>query len=342
MRNKEEDMRTDSSIGTVAAVLVALPLIAVSCCLPISLQAQQQAAETQAAPSSAAQRQFATPEQALDALVQAADPYDVNSLIQILGPGSKDLVDTGDAVQDKNRGELFAARAKEKKLVTVDPKNSSRATITMGSDNWPFAVPVIKKGGKWSFDSKSGLQEILYRRIGTNELDAIQVCRGFVDAEEEYALTTHDDSGINQYAQKIISTPGKHDGLYWKNEDGSSGGPIGEAVAKAIEEGYSSGSGGYHGYYFKVLKGQGPAARLGQLDYLVEGAMIGGFALVAVPVHYRVTGVKTFIVSYDGIVYQKDLGQDSLNIVKSMDRYNPDKTWQPTDDQWPPDIEAAD
>ena len=316
-------------------------LCSVAC--PSHRRASNSRHRSQAAPSSAAQRQFDTPEQALDALVQAADPYDVNSLIQILGPGSKDLIDTGDAVQDKNRGQIFAARAKEKKLVAVDPKNPSRATITVGSDDWPFAVPVIKKGGKWSFDSKSGSQEILYRRIGTNELDAIQVCRGFVDAQEEYALTTHDDSGINQYAQKIISTPGKHDGLYWKNEDGSSGGPIGEAVAKAIEEGYSAASGGgYHGYYFKVLKGQGPAARLGQLDYLVEGAMIGGFALVAVPAHYRVTGVKTFIVSYDGIVYQKDLGQDSLNIVKSMDRYNPDKTWQPTDDQWPPDIEAAD
>ena len=336
-------MRTNSSIGTFARVWIALPLVAVSWSLPPSSQGQQQSTQTQAATSSEAQRQFDTPEQALDALVQAADPYDVNSLIQILGPGSKDLVDTGDAVQDKNRGQFFAARAKEKKLVTVDPKNPSRATITVGSDDWPFTAPVIKKGGKWSFDSKSGAQEILYRRIGTNELDAIQVCRGFVDAQEEYALTTHDDSGINQYAQKIISTPGKHDGLYWKNEDGSSGGPIGEAVAKAIEEGYSAaGGGGYHGYYFKVLKGQGPAARLGQLDYLVEGAMIGGFALVAVPVHYRVTGVKTFIVSYDGIVYQKDLGKDSLSIVKSMDRYNPDKTWQPTDDQWPQDVEEAD
>ena len=186
-----------------------------------------------------------------------------------------------------------------------------------------------------------GANEILYRRIGANELDAIQVCRGFVEAEKEYAEQAHDDSGVSQYAQKIISTPGKRDGLYWKNEDGTSGGPIGENVARAIEEGYSSKTQPYHGYFFKVLKGQGPAARLGLLDYVVDGIMIGGFALVAVPADYRVTGVKTFIVSYDGIVYEKDLGADSLKIFESMDRYNPDKTWHPTDDQWPADIFAS-
>jgi Protein of unknown function (DUF2950) len=146
----------------------------------------------------------------------------------------------------------------------------------------------------------------------------------------------HDDSGVNQYAQKIISTPGKHDGLYWQNEDGAAGGPIGETIAQAIDEGYSTAErSGHHGYYFKVLTGQGPAARLGQLDYVVEGVMIGGFALVAVPAQYRVTGVKTFMVSYDGVVYQKDLGPDSLNIVRKMERYNPDKTWRPTNDEWP-------
>jgi hypothetical protein len=154
-------------------------------------------------------------------------------------------------------------------------------------------------------------------------------------------LEVHDDSGVNQYAQKIISTPGKRDGLVWRNEDGTLGGPISEGVAKAIAEGYSSKTEGYHGYYFKILKGQGPAARLGQLDYLVKGIMIGGFALVAVPAEYRVTGVKTFLVSYDGIVYEKDLGPESLNMVKNMERYNPDKTWHRTDDQWPSDSLAS-
>jgi hypothetical protein len=195
---------------------------------------------------------------------------------------------------------------------------------------------MVEQSGKWRFDTKAGRNEVLLRRIGTNELDAIQVCLGFVQAQREYALDIHDNSGINQYAQKIISTPGKHDGLYWKNPDGSSGGPVGEAVAKAIEEGYSANPGsGYHGYYFRVLKGQGSAAPLGQLDYVIEGVMIGGFALLATPAEYGVTGIKTFIISNDGIVYEKDLGPDTLTLAKHVERYNPDPTWHRTDDRWP-------
>jgi hypothetical protein len=174
----------------------------------------------------------------------------------------------------------------------------------------------------------------LRRRIGANELDAIQICRGFVEAQYEYASQQHD--GINQYAQQIISSPGKQDGLYWRNPDGLPGGPISEAIAQAIAEGYSFDKpAAYHGYYFKVLKGQGPAAPLGQIDYVIEGVMIGGFALVAVPAEYRVTGVKTFMVSNYGVVYEKDLGPDSLTIAKNMELYNPDKTWHRTNDGWP-------
>ena len=154
-------------------------------------------------------------------------------------------------------------------------------------------------------------------------------------------MEIHDDSGVNQYAQKVFSTPGKQDGLYWKNADGTSAGPIGDEVAKALEEGYTSDKGGFHGYYFKILKGQGPAAPNGAINYVIEGIMIGGFAWVAVPAEYRVTGVKTFIVNYDGVVYQKDLGPDSLKIVKSMELYNPDKSWQPTDDEWPQSAAVA-
>jgi len=153
-----------------------------------------------------------------------------------------------------------------------------------------------------------------------------------VDVQKEYSLQAHD--GVNQYAQRIISTPGKQDGLAWKNDDGTWAGPVGEGIAKALEQGYSSKAEPYHGYYFKILKGQGPAAPLGRIDFVVKGIMIGGFALVAVPAEYRVTGVKTFIVSHDGIVYEKDLGPDSLNIAKEMELYNPDKTWRRTDDGW--------
>jgi hypothetical protein len=180
------------------------------------------------------------------------------------------------------------------------------------------------------------------RRIGRNELDAIQICEGFVEAQKEYASEIHDNSGVNQYAQKIISSPGKQDGLYWQNPDGTPTGPISEAIARAIQEGYSpSAPSGYHGYVFKVLKGQGPAARLGQLDYVINGIMIGGFALVAVPAEYRVTGVKTFMVSYDGILYESDLGSSSRQKVEAMERYNPDNTWQRVPDKWTRDAEAG-
>jgi len=209
-----------------------------------------------------------------------------------------------------------------------------RATLTVGNDNWPLPIPIVMKNGKWYFDTEASREEILRRRIGSNELDAITICRGYVEAQEEYAERIHDDSGVNQYAQKIISAPGKHDGLAWQNPDGTWGGPVGEGVAKAIGQGYSSKSEPFHGYYFKVLMGQGPAARLGQLDYVINGAMIGGFALVAWPAEYRVTGVQTFIVSYDGVVYQKDLGPDTAKIAAAMDRYDPDKTWHETDDNW--------
>jgi hypothetical protein len=291
-----------------------------------------------AQPATAPQKGFDTPQQAADALVKAAGADDVAGLQQLFGPEGKDLVSSGDPVQDKSHFAAFAELAKKKQAVVVDPKNAARATLVVGPADWPLPVPLVKRKGKWYFDSAAGSKEIIDRRIGANELDAIQVCRGFVEAQREYASVVRDNSGINQYAQKMISTPGKQDGLYWKNSDGSPGGPIGEAVAHAIAEGYTPGTGqGYHGYYFKVLKGQGPAAPLGQLDYVIKGMMIGGFALVAVPADYRVSGVKTFIISNDGILYEKDLGPDSLNIVKSMELYNPDKTWQRTDAEWPPD-----
>jgi len=318
----------------VRSILLA-GLVAVLSCV---LKAPSQAAASTT--SQSGQKTFATPRQAADALIQAAEPFDVSALNEILGPDGKDLVTTSDPIQDKNRAALFVTKAHEKISVTTDPKNHSRSLLSVGNDNWPFPVPIAQKAGKWYFDSKAGRTEILARRIGANELDAIQVCRGYVDAQKEYASEIHDDSGINQYAQRIISTPGKKDGLVWRNADGSLGGPISDAIAKAIEQGYSRRSEPYHGYYFKILKGQGPAAPLGQLDFVIEGVMIGGFALVAAPAEYRVTGVKTFIISHDGIVYQKDLGPDGLEVFEKMERYNPDKTWHRTNDEWPTEVAA--
>jgi hypothetical protein len=286
------------------------------------------------------QKQFSTPKEAADSLVQAAESFDLAALTEILGPSSNDILKSEDPVADKNKAMAFAAKAKEKINVGADPKNPNRAIVTVGNDDFPLPIPLVKEKGKWVFDMKSGRQEILNRRIGANELDAIAICRGYVEAQNEYAQERHDNSKENQYAQKIISTPGKHDGLAWQNADGTWGGPVGETIAKAIQEGYTKQGGGFHGYRFKVLKGQGPAAPNGQIDFVVEGAMIGGYALAAAPVEYRVTGVKTFMIGPNGVVYEKDLGADTLKAFETMDRYNPDKTWKPTDDDWPEEQEA--
>ena len=301
-------------------------------------QAPTSPAQTQPLPSLTSpqptQKLFATPKEAANALIKAAESFDLPALKEILGKDGEDLVSSEDTVQDKNRAAAFAAKAREKSSVTVDPQDSNRAEVVVGNDKWPLPIPIVKRNGKWFFDTKEGREEILLRRIGSNELDAIQICRGYVEAQHEYALEKHDGTEVNQYAQRIISTPGKHDGLAWRNTDGSLAGPIGEQVAKALEQGYASKGQPYHGYFFKILKGQGPAAPLGQMDFVVNGAMIGGFALAAAPAEYRVTGVKTFVISYEGVVYEKDLGPNTLNIFKDMQLYNPDKTWARTDDNW--------
>lgn len=299
-------------------------LLAVLCAVGASLRVAARSSQAQAAAQSG-QKSFATAKEAASALIQAAKTYNVGALKDILGPDGEDLVVSEDPVQDKNRAAAFAAKAEEKTAVAVDPKNPKRATLSVGDDDWPLPIPIVKRGASWVFDTKAGQQEILLRRIGSNELDAIQICRGYVDAQEQYALEKHDGSEVNQYAQRIISTSGKHDGLAWREPDGTLGGPIAEGIAKALEQGYTNKSQPYHGYFFKILKGQGPGAPLGRMDFVVNGAMIGGFALAAAPAEYRVTGVKTFIVSYEGIVYQKDLGSNTLEA---------DKTWQRTDDNW--------
>jgi len=275
------------------------------------------------------QKKFATPEAASEALIAAAESFDVPALKEILGPDSVDLVVTGDTVQDQTQAQNFAARAHEKHQILKDPKKPSRATLTVGGEDWPLPIPIVKDGKQWRFDTKAGRQELLYRRIGQNELDAIEVCRGYVEAQHEYAAEKHDGSPVNQYAQRVIATPGKQDGLAWQTPDGSWQGPVGEEIARSIAEGYAGGAHPYHGYYFKILKAQGKHAPLGEMDFVVKGVMIGGFALAASPTDYRVTGVKTFIVSHDGVVYEKDLGPQTAQAFREMWRYDPDKSWQP-------------
>jgi hypothetical protein len=327
MKSKANIM-TSSKFFVIACAIVNCAFLALA-----SQGAPEQKQESTAAASQPQQKQFDTPKQAADALVQVAANFDVAAAKEILGPDSEDIIASEDPVQDKNRAEKFAAKAKEKNSIEIDKKDPNRAILLVGNDDFPLPIPIVKRKGKWSFDTKVGRQEILNRRVGANELNAIEICRGFVEAEHEYAQEKHDDSKVNQYAQRILSTPGKHDGLTWQNADGTWGGPVGEEVAKALEEGYKAERGTpYHGYYFKVLKGQGPAAPMGEMDFMVGGAMIGGFALAAAPAEYRVTGVQTFIVGPDGVVYEKDLGPDTLKTFQSMDRYNPDKTWKVTED----------
>jgi hypothetical protein len=329
---EEKQMKANSNNSFASRLLLFACAIALVCVLGTAGYAAAQTKARVIGTPSVKQKRFATSQQAATALIQAAEQFDVALLLEILGPGGADLVVTGDTAQDKQRATTFAAKAQEKNSVTQDPRNPHRATLSVGNEEWPYPVPIVKRHGGWYFDARAGRKEILDRRIGANELDAIAICRGYVEVQKQYALEAHD--GVNQYAQRIISTPGKRDGLAWQNEDGSWGGPVGEGIAKALQQGYTSRTEPYHGYYFKILKGQGAAAPLGQMDFTVKGVMIGGFALVAVPAGYRVTGVKTFIVSYEGIVYQKDLGPDSLNIVRKMELYNPDRTWRRTDDAW--------
>jgi hypothetical protein len=327
-------MKSKLGIMTSSKISLFASAIVISCLLSLTVHAAPPAKTDAPATSQPKQKEFDTPKQAADALIQVAANFDVAAAKEILGPDSDDIISSEDPVMDKNRAQAFAAKANEKNSIEIDKKNPNRAILLVGNDDFPLPIPIVKQKGKWLFDTKVGREEILNRRVGENELNAIEICRGFDEAQHEYAQEKHDDSKVNQYAQRIISTPGKHDGLAWQNADGTWGGPVGEEVAKALQQGYTQQSKPqpYHGYYFKVLKGQGPAAPMGEMDFVVGGAMIGGFGLAAAPAEYRVTGVMTFIVGPDGVVYEKDLGPDTLKTFQSMDKYNPDKTWKVTED----------
>jgi hypothetical protein len=294
------------------------------------LFAQQE--QTKQVSTSTQQMTFNSPDEAAKTLIAAAEKFDVAMLEKIFGPAGKDLVVSAEPPHDQEIAKTFAELGREKQSISFDPKNKNVAFVLVGKDSWPFAVPLVKKNGKWLFDTAAGRQELTYRRVGGNELDAIEICHGFVEAQEEYALQKHDGAEVNQYAQRIISSPGKQDGLAWKTADGKWEGPVGENVAEAIDKGYTKET-PYHGYYFKVLKGQGPAAPLGQMDYVVKGAMIGGYALAAAPAEYGVTGIKTFIVSNDGVVYEKDFGPNTSAEFKKLELFNPDQTWSPVQEE---------
>jgi hypothetical protein len=279
------------------------------------------------------QMSFPTAEQAVQVLVGALKINDTQKLESILGPGSEELISSGDDVMDaQTRQKFIDAYEEYNKLVGVD---DSRQVLHLGKNDWPFPIPLVKKESAWFFDTQAGKEELLNRRIGRDELNTIQTSLAYVDAQREYALKDPDGDGVKEYAQQFASDPGTKNGLYWQSEEGEEPSPLGDLVANATEEGYSrKGSGertSYHGYYFRILKSQGPKASGGAYDYVVNGKMIGGFGLVAYPAEYGLSGVMTFVVNQDGVVYQKDLGPDTDTLATEMIAFDPDETWQKSD-----------
>jgi hypothetical protein len=277
-----------------------------------------------------AQKRFATTAEAARALVGALKAEDSQSAQAILGLEGEKLLQSGDPVADRRAARRFVdAYAKQHSL---EQRGDDVAVLHVGERGWPFPIPIVRRDGAWLFDTAAGINEILNRRIGKNELDAIQVCLAIVDAQREYASTDHDGSGVRAFARRLVSTPGKEDGLYWPSDSGGEPSPLGALAARAAAEGYPRPAAGskpvpYHGYYYRMLTAQGANANGGAYDYLAEGRMLGGFALVAYPARYGVSGVMTFIVNHDGVVYQRDLGPDTPQFARSMTTFDPDRSW---------------
>jgi hypothetical protein len=285
------------------------------------------AAVLSASAPSLADERFKTPEAAVEALVAAARAADTDAIVRLLGPQGKAIVSSGDPVADKNIREQFVAAYDAKH--TIEREGDGTQTLILGNDDFPFPIPLVNKDGEWQFDTPAGLDEILRRRVGRNELAAIQVSLAYVQAQKEYASLDPGGLGQHVYAQRIVSHPGKKDGLYWPTAEGETPSPLGELAAQAAAEGYKAGAKPipYHGYYYRILTRQGADAPGGAYDYLVKGKMIGGFALVAYPAEYGNSGIMSFMVNQDGTVYQKDLGPGTAKIAGQIDSFSPDQSW---------------
>jgi len=276
------------------------------------------------------QKTFATPAEAVHALMAATEAGDQDALLAIFGDDGKELVDSGDAVQDKAGREAFVKAYKRKHAIVRVDENTR--TLQVGAKDWQLPIPIVQQDGKWRFDTAAGKQELLYRRIGSNELGAIAACRGFIAAQTDYASVGHDGLPAGIYARRIVSEPGKQNGLYWEAKEGEAESPLGPFMAEASDEGYSNRKDPYHGYYYRILKAQGSAAPGGAKSYLDGDVLKGGVALVAYPAQYRSSGVMTFIINQTGIVYQKDLGESTADVAKAMTEYNPDSSWKKVTD----------
>jgi hypothetical protein len=270
-------------------------------------------------------RRYASPEQAVAALLAAARSGSPAAAAEVFGSGADEVFSSGDPVQDAEASQSFAASLEKKH--SLEEGVGGSLTLVVGEKNWPFPVPLVQDAAGWSWDVESGRDEILTRRIGRNELDAIQVCLALADAQQDYAALRID--GVAQYARRILSEPGKKNGLYWKTAPGEPASPLGPLAAEAAEEGYSGTSKSYHGYRFRVLSRQGPAARGGERDYAVGDRMIGGFAFAAFPAEYGKSGIMTFIVNHDGKVFQRDLGEDTARSARALEAFDPVPGWVP-------------
>lgn len=299
----------------------------------ISLAAVAQPAGVSA--KAAAQQVFASPDEAVSGLVEAVRAGDAKALLKLIGPEARAWLFTGDAVADKRDWARFLASYDEKN--SLEMEGDDKAILNVGNDAWPFPAPLVKRGESWRFDAAAGREEVTNRRVGRNELDTIQTLLAVVDAQREYAAADADQNGFNDYARRFKSSPGRKDGLYWPTKAGEPDSPLGPLVGAATREGYGKQAGEgkpqpYHGYFYRVLTKQGMEASGGAFDYLVKDKLIGGFAVVAYPVTYGVSGVKTFIVNHDGAVYEKDLGPNTAKTGASMTKYNPDSTWDAVTD----------
>ena len=299
-----------------SAVIVAVSFAVTLLTLPVYAQVGKQ-------------KIFGSPEEAMKTFTDAVQAGDMKGLIAILGPDGEDIISSGDEVADKNIREQFVKDYQGK--VDFVKEKEDRVSVIIGNDNWPFPIPIIKMAGGWVFDTKAGREEVLNRRIGRNELNTIRVCEAYVDAQREYANSDRERDGIIQYAQKIVSDPDRRNGLYWKPAEGEIPSPLGPFADHAAAEGYrrvDDKATPYHGYYYKILRGQGKNAPGGAYSYVINGHMVARFALVAWPAEYGVSGVMTFVVNKNGVVYEKDLGPKTEALVKAMTLYNPDRTWK--------------
>jgi hypothetical protein len=272
-------------------------------------------------------RSFSSPEKAVTSLVAAVRANDMEEMLAILGPGSRELIFSGDDVADSTGREKFL-KAYDRMNI-LQKVSADKVTLCIGKDNWPLPIPIVKAGAKWVFDAEQGKQEILNRRIGRNELHVMDVLHAYIDAQHEYASRDCGGGGMVEFAQNLISTQGKRNGLYWEVKKGEKESPLGPLVAQAAKEGYADADlSPFHGYYFKILKGQGKHAQGGAYDYVVKGKMLLGFAMVAYPAEYGNSGVMAFTVNQEGMIYEKDLGKDTTRIAEGMKIFDPDKTWE--------------